>query len=139
MEDYPICMTARLNAESQSDNVSITNVVERLDIEMLLQRAQQGILDLRTFQRPMKADFVGAGGTPEQIERTTRAMLKEPDSPTNRVFGVDRETADKAQKELLSLAAQYRVKNEELSAPAEPSKDDPGEGDKGKDIPPSNS
>lgn len=139
MKDYPICMTARLSAESQSDNVSITNVVERLDIEMLLQRAQQGILDLRTFQRPMQADFVGAGGTPEQIERTTRAMFNEPDSPTNRVFGVDRETADKAQKELLSLAEQHRVKKVDPSAPAEPSKDDPGEGDNGKDIPPTNS
>lgn len=128
-----ICLTARLDAESPADNVSITQVMERLDIELLLQRAQAGILDLRAYQRPMSADVVGAGGTPEEIERATRLLLQEPDSPTSRVFGVDKETANKALKDLHSLANQYKVtKKEEPPAP-EPAKDndkgDPAKGD----------
>lgn len=117
-----ICLTARLDAESPADNVSITQVMERLDIEALLQRAQSGILDLRAYQRPMGADVVGAGGTPEEIERATRQLLQMPDSPTSRVFGTDKETANKALKDLHSLANQYKVtKKEEPPAP-EPAK-----------------
>lgn len=137
MKDYPICMTARLNAECQVDDVSITNVVEKLDIELLLQRAQQGILDLHSYQRPMQSDYNGSGSSPEQVEKSTRALIHEPDNPLNHVFGVDRETAAKAQNELLSLAAQSSVTKEVKPAPNEPSKNDSGEGDHGKVEPPS--
>lgn len=112
-----ICLTIRLDAESPSDNVSVTNVMERLDIETLLQRAQAGILDLRAYQRPMGADVVGAGRSLEQIEAATLDLLNVPDSPTNRVFGTDKETANKALKDLQSLADRHRVPKKEEPVP----------------------
>lgn len=128
-----ICLSIRLDAESPLDNVSITNVMERLDIETLLQRAQAGILDLRAYQRPMGADVVGAGQSPEQIEAATRELLNVPDVPTNRVFGTDKETASKALKNLQSLADRYRVPKQEEPAPGKDNEqseaNDPPKGD----------
>lgn len=123
-----ICINVRLEAESQSDTVSITNVVERLDIEAMLNRAQQGILDLRAYQRPMVADVVGTGGTPEEIDaatmRATMQLLEQPDTPANRVFGTDKETATKALKDLRSLADRYKVTKKEEPQPGDPADDE---------------
>lgn len=125
-----ICMSVRLEAESHADTVSITIVAEKLDIEAMLNRAQQGILDLRTYQRPMTADYV-AGSNDDQTARDTIELLNELDSPLNRVFGTDRESVVQAGKEFARIANDNRVvkskENEEEGSSARSKEEPPNE------------
>lgn len=108
--DLRLCMSARFNTESQTDTVSITNVMERLDIKLLLERAAQGILDLEAYRAPAFADVVGGASTEALNE-----LLKEPDQPLNHIFGVDKESANNSLQNLLkTVQSSLIVPSEEI-------------------------
>lgn len=106
---FRICNSARLNAESHSDNTSITKVMERLDIATMLKRASMGILDLSAYAAPRGADVVGTSARKgEEID----ALLDQPSTVMDNLFGSDRETAEQQRRAFEETARRSRKPKE---------------------------
>lgn len=116
---FKICNSVRLNAESHADNVSITKVMERLDIATMLQRASMGILDLNVFKRPSAGDV---SGTSARKAQEIDALLDQPSTVMDDLFGADRETVDKQMRMFEETARRSRVPKKNVTAekPNEP-------------------
>lgn len=107
---FKICNSIRLDAESQSDNSSITKVMERLDIKTMLQRASMGILDLKSYSRPSAGDVAGASARKgEEID----ALLEQPTTVIDNLFGADRETVEQQRRMFEETANRSRVKKKQ--------------------------
>lgn len=129
---YILCKTNRLNAESQSDNVSITKVMERLDIASMLERAQNGILDLNAYARPRAYDLAGDQVDLDNLDVSKPkldAILDSPQSILNDTFGASRETASEELNRHISVANMHkkpvhRKEEDETTQPIQGDKDD---------------
>lgn len=107
------CLIHPATAEEPQGS-SITEVGERLDIERMLSRAAQGILDLTLFKDPSGHYD---GDKPDDIDIDGSDI-------SDHVFGVSRETAvdalENAERTVASELAKIRKKTEDQPGEAAP-------------------
>lgn len=126
---FLLCMTSSLSIEEHIDKVSITQQAEKLDIAEMLKRAQMGILDLKSFERPHSGDMSSPDSdNPDIIARETSKLFAVPGSVLDRTFGSSLEEASSEVRRNRKIASQF-IKKDVSNDPNEPTTLEQGEGE----------
>ena len=117
-----LCKTVKYDTEVILDDVSITQVSEKLDFKSLLSRAAAGIIDLRDYQLPSSSDLVTTNIVSEEdLVRRQMDLLNEPKSIMNNLFGSSVEEAEaEAKRHMETMSRNRKPKEPVVDKPDSP-------------------